>query len=84
MCPQHRREKLAAIKSLLAIGAPCYVVSTPLIGQHIWSTWKANPRSCYHFAGSFHAKRFRRKLCCHRVQKVSENLVEDVRKLRKM
>lgn len=31
MCPQHRREKLAAIKSLLAVGAPCYVVSTQLI-----------------------------------------------------
>jgi CRISPR-associated endonuclease/helicase Cas3 len=31
MCPQHRREKLTAIKSLLAAGAPCYVVSTQLI-----------------------------------------------------
>jgi CRISPR-associated endonuclease/helicase Cas3 len=31
MCPQHRREKLANIKSLLVGGGPCYVVSTQLI-----------------------------------------------------
>jgi CRISPR-associated endonuclease/helicase Cas3 len=31
MCPQHRREKLAAIKSRLALAAPCYVASTQLI-----------------------------------------------------
>jgi CRISPR-associated endonuclease/helicase Cas3 len=31
MCPHHRREKLASIKSLLDKGVPCYVVSTQLI-----------------------------------------------------
>jgi CRISPR-associated endonuclease/helicase Cas3 len=31
MCPQHRREKLAQIRGLLAVGAPCHVVSTQLI-----------------------------------------------------
>ncbi|MBA4067497.1 MAG: CRISPR-associated endonuclease Cas3'' [Isosphaera sp.] len=31
MCPQHRREKLAQIRSLLSLKAPCYVVSTQLI-----------------------------------------------------
>jgi CRISPR-associated endonuclease/helicase Cas3 len=31
MCPAHRREKLAAIRQLLADGASCYVVSTQLI-----------------------------------------------------
>jgi CRISPR-associated endonuclease/helicase Cas3 len=31
MCPQHRREKLAAINALLKLRAPCYVVSTQLI-----------------------------------------------------
>ena len=31
MCPQHRREKLAQIRGLLDVGAPCYVVSTQLI-----------------------------------------------------
>jgi CRISPR-associated helicase Cas3/CRISPR-associated endonuclease Cas3-HD len=31
MCPQHRREKLAVIKSALGAGAPCYVISTQLI-----------------------------------------------------
>ncbi len=31
MCPAHRREKLAAIRRLLAIGSPCFVVSTQLI-----------------------------------------------------
>jgi CRISPR-associated endonuclease/helicase Cas3 len=31
MCPQHRREKLAQIRSLLDLKTPCYVVSTQLI-----------------------------------------------------
>jgi CRISPR-associated endonuclease/helicase Cas3 len=31
MCPQHRRERLASIRLLLDVGAPCYVVSTQLI-----------------------------------------------------
>jgi CRISPR-associated endonuclease/helicase Cas3 len=31
MCPQHRREKLARIRGLLAADAPCRVVSTQLI-----------------------------------------------------
>ena len=31
MCPQHRREKLAQVRSLLDVKAPCYVVSTQLI-----------------------------------------------------
>ena len=31
MCPQHRREKLAQVRGLLASGAPCFVVSTQLI-----------------------------------------------------
>ncbi len=31
MCPQHRREKLAQIRGLLAAEAPCRVVSTQLI-----------------------------------------------------
>src|SRR5207302_280764 len=31
MCPQHRREKLVAIKSLLSVDSACYVVSTQLI-----------------------------------------------------
>jgi CRISPR-associated endonuclease/helicase Cas3 len=31
MCPQHRREKLAQVRGLLAAGAPCRVVSTQLI-----------------------------------------------------
>ncbi len=31
MCPQHRREKLAQVRGLLATGAPCFVISTQLI-----------------------------------------------------
>jgi CRISPR-associated endonuclease/helicase Cas3 len=31
MCPAHRREKFATIRRLLALGSPCYVVSTQLI-----------------------------------------------------
>ncbi len=31
MCPNHRREKLAVIRRLLDLGAPCLVVSTQLI-----------------------------------------------------
>jgi CRISPR-associated endonuclease/helicase Cas3 len=31
MCPQHRREKLAQVRGLLAVSAPCFVISTQLI-----------------------------------------------------
>jgi CRISPR-associated endonuclease/helicase Cas3 len=31
MCPQHRREKLAQVRRLLEMKAPCYVASTQLI-----------------------------------------------------
>ena len=31
MCPQHRRERLAQVRGLLATGTPCFVISTQLI-----------------------------------------------------